>query len=527
MRAPIRRIVITGGGTAGWLSAAYLNRALGESVEITLIESSDVDTVGVGEATIPTLGVTMRFLGFQDRDWMPHVQGTYKAAIKFAGWSPASSDHYWHPFSRRPEPAALPYDDPYFLEIGGGFSLLHYALERRIAGDRTDLVSAVSPSTAVCLDRLTPVDDSRPELSVRTAYHLDAGLFARFLRKVATARGVRHEVAHIEDVKLDERGYIHSVVSRDGRAFEGDLFVDCSGFRSLLLNSAMGVPFDRDPYLLCDSAVAIQCQSNPNRDGIPPYTTATALGSGWVWDVPLFRRNGTGYVYCSSAIERDGAEAELREFLGERGEGASARHIRMRVGRAREAWRNNCVAVGLSGSFLEPLESTGIFLIEFALANLVRFFPDRDFEPAVVRRFNDVMAQTYEELRDFLVLHYCLNQRTDGDLWPAVREERLIPDSLRGKLALFRDRLELASDGGFGFFRLFSYACILDGCGALPRRGLPMLQHLGRDAGEAALQEVAAQRVKMRGALPGHHEYLQRMYASVAGVVRQRPSAAL
>lgn len=516
----IKKIVIAGGGTSGWLSAAYLNRALGDSVEITLVEASDIDTIGVGEATIPSIGYTMEFIGFRDHEWMPHVNGTYKAAIKFANWSPSVRPYFWHPFSPRPEPTALPFERPYFVEVGTGFSLMHYAHEARRRGNPEQLSGMVLPTNAICEGKKCPIHPTDPNLSVRTAYHLDAGLLAGFLRKVSTGRGVRHCVGHIVDVELDERGYIAALKLRDGRRLEGDLFIDCTGFRSLLLNTALKEPFISDNrYLLCDSAVAISCENDPERDGIAPYTTATALNYGWVWDIPLFHRNGTGYVYSSAYLSKEEAEKEARAFLGPRSDKGTANHIRMRVGSSRNWFVKNCVAIGLAGSFIEPLESTGIFLIEYGLATLVTLFPNKTFPAPILRKYNETMRTMYEETRDFIVLHYCVNKRTDTEFWKRVREPDMIPDSLREKLEFFKYSLP-AIEPAFVMFKTLAYASILDGNGHLPEGNYPILEQVGYEAGMKKLAMLAAHKERCLKALPSHYQYLKGLY----GGEIERPS---
>ena len=517
----IKRIVIAGGGTAGWLSAAYLNRALGDSAEITLVESSAVDTIGVGEATIPSLGYTMEFIGFRDHEWMPHVNGTYKAGIKFAGWSPSVRPYYWHAFSPRPEPIVSPFERPYFTEVGMGFSLMHYALHARQCGNPEQLGGMVLPTNAVCEAKKCPIHPTDQSLSVRTAHHIDAGMLASFLRKVCLGRGVKHRIGHIAEVELADSGDIAALKLRDGARVEGDLFVDCTGFHAVLLNGALKVPFVSDNrYLLCDSAVAISCENDPEREGIAPYTTATALSHGWVWDIPLFHRNGTGYVYSSKYLSRDQAEHEARAFLGPRSDKGTANHIRMRVGSSQDWFVKNCVAIGLSGSFIEPLESTGIFLIEYGLATLLSMFPDKRFPAPIVRKYNQLMRAMYEETRDFVVLHYCINKRNDSEFWRRVREPDMIPDSLKEKLEFYRYSLP-AGDAGFAMFKTLSYASILDGNGELPRQGgYPILEQIGYDAGMPRLAAVEEQKRRALAALPSHYEYLRGLY----GGKIERPS---
>lgn len=517
----IRKIVIAGGGTAGWLTAAYLNRALGSGVEIALVESSAVDTIGVGEATIPSLSFTMEFIGFRDHEWMPEVNGTYKAGIRFENWAPSVRPYYWHAFSPRPEPLATPFENPYFLELGLGFSIMHYAQHARTVGNTDQLGGMVLPTHALCEEKKSPIHPTDPSLSVRTAYHLDAGLLAKFLRKVATGRGVKHHIGHIGEVKLDDRGYISGLKLTDGTVLEGDMFVDCTGFSAMLLNGALEEPFINDnQHLLCDSAIAISCENNPERDGIAPYTTASALKHGWVWDIPLFHRNGTGYVYCSGFTKKDDAEQELRSFLGPRSDKGTAKHIKIRTGRSRNLWVKNCVAIGLAGCFLEPLESTGIFLIEYGLANLLTLFPDKRFAPAYAKKYNEIMRTMYEETRDFVVLHYAVNKRNDTPFWDAVRAPSAIPDSLKEKMEFFKESLPVIDPAGFIMFKTLSYASILDGSGETPRRGYPILEHTGYEAGMKKLAMIDEQRRKALAQMPSHYEYIRRMYEGEV----QRPS---
>jgi hypothetical protein len=517
----IRRIVITGGGTAGWLSAAYLNRALGPDVDITLVESSSIDTIGVGEATLPSLSYTMEFLGFRDHEWLPQVNGTYKAAIKFVGWAPSVRPYFWHAFSPRPEAMASPYENPYFIEVGQGFSLLHYAFHARPEGSQEQLGGYVMPTNALCEANKSPLHPTDPSLNMRTAYQLDAGLLTKFLRGVATERGVRHRIGHVGDVEVDDRGFITALKLTDGTRIEGDLFIDCSGFHGLLLNGTLKEPFQSDnKYLLVDSAVAIPCENNPERDGLAPYTTVTALTHGWTWDIPLYHRNGAGYVYSSQFTDKEQAERELRGFLGPRSEKGNARHLKLRVGSSRNQWVKNCVAIGLSAAFLEPLESTGIFLIEYGLATLVTLFPDKRFPASFAKKYNDIMRTIYTETRDFIVLHYCINKRHDSEFWHAVREPSAIPDSLREKLEFFKECLPVNDPSGFVMFKALAYVSILDGNGELPKRGYPILQHTGYEAGLKKLEMIAEQRRKMLAQMPSHYEYLKRMYRGDV----QRPS---
>ena len=512
MNEQVQKIVVVGGGTAGWLSAAYLRRALPDSVSITLVESERIGRIGVGEATIPTLGATMAFLGYPEDEWMPAVGATYKAAIRFVGWGRPHADgtphSYWHPFIARPEPTVLPYEAPFFPELGRGFSLLHYALKRRLEGSSQSIAEMMLPTPALCEAKRSPrhPDSSR---DLVTAYHIDATTFASFLCERTVERGVHHVLDDVVSVDMagDER--IRAVRTASGRELEADLFIDCTGFRGALIRGALGAEFQSDAdRLLVDRAVAF-AKPNAEGEGLEPYTTATALKHGWTGHIPLMHRTGCGYVYSSAHTTPEEAEAELREHLDL--PDAEARHLRFRVGRADRMWIGNCVAIGLSASFLEPLESTGIFLAEFGLATLVSLFPDQRCDPALSQRFNDVMADMYDEARDFVLLHYLVSDRDDTAFW---RDARAVPrtSTLDHKLSLYQARLPVLDELKLTLFRSFNYTCILDGCGALPDVPHPMLEHTGYDAGYAALDAIAADTAVRLEDMPDNHTWLSEMY---------------
>ena len=513
----IKKVLIVGGGTAGWMSAAYLNKLLGSTTEVTVLESSTVVPIGVGEATVPSLEWMMNFLGFPEKQWMPQVGATYKSAIRFVNWQKKTekgeTHAYWHPFPTRPERRANADQYTSFPPIGEGYSLLHYALKRRLKGYKKSLCEQVLPTPHLCNAQRSPRNFDFPELDVRTAYHIDAGKFGGFLREQAIQRVVKHVIGHVEKVSLAGDGNIESVTTTDGRDFEAELFIDCTGFRSLLLQQTLGSKFLGDnERLLCDSAVAIPCKSNPEEDGINPYTTATALDFGWVWDVPLFERSGCGYVYSSAFTTKEAAEAELRAFLGKRCEGQPANHIKMRVGSADQFWVKNCIGIGLSAAFLEPLESTGIFFIEYGLGLLARLIPNQGFHPAFVDQYNEEMRKTYDETRDFIILHYLLNNREDTEFWRAARDPKIMTDTLRARLRYYQASLPVFDPQVFTIFRTFNYACILDGNDHLPKAPYPVLEHIGYDDGEKGLSEVAEQTKLLLKEMPSHYAALKQLY---------------
>ena len=507
----ITSILIVGGGTAGWLSAAYLNRALGSDVHITLVESSSVARIGVGEATVPTMVETLRFLGIEETAFMKRCNATFKAAIRYVNWARGGGegvDDFYHPFFDRPEELLQPFGRPHFPFVGEGFTSADlWACSRDHA--RFDRICSAIPALSD-ERKFGPARDPGSR-TVQYAYHLDAGLFADMLADLATARGVERRIDHIVDVQLDERGFIRAIKTGSGAELSADLFIDCSGFRGLLINGALGEPFISDAkYLACDSAVAIAADNHPARDGIPPFTRATALTAGWSWHVPLFHRSGCGYVYSSAHLDRDGAERELRALLGpDAHEGAN--HLRMRIGRNRHSWVKNCVAIGLSSCFLEPLESTGIFLTEYQLAHLVNLFPSKHFAAPRINRYNTIINEMYDHLRDFIVMHYCTTQRSDTPFWRQIREMP-IPDSLATILAEYEVGVLPQDSLQFRLFRARSYVAILSGMQVFPTYGPPILDHVSGDVCRRLLERVAMRTRELVEQLPPHYDYVRSLH---------------
>lgn len=492
---PIRSILIVGGGTAGWLSAAYLSQATRNKLDIRVVDSAEIGRVGVGEATVPTLGHTLRFLGLAERDWMPDIGATYKLAIRFDDWlhGPTQPSTYWHPFSRPMRFAALG-DVPFFPEMGHGLSELEFATRERHESGKP-VAESLSEAPRACSLKRSPHHANGTSLP--TAYHIDALRFADLLRARALARGVKHIDGTVVDV-VCRQGSVEAVRTSEDE-FRADLYIDCTGFRSVLL-SALGEPFLSDEqYLLCDRAVAFARKHTWKAGELPPYTVARALKHGWSWNIPLQHRTGHGYVFSSRATDDAAAIAELAASLDIDPNDVGARVLPMRVGRSERAWVGNCVGIGLSAAFLEPLESTGIFLVEFALAALLNNFPSLEGDASARARFNETFAEFYEEIRDFIVLHYVLSQRDDTEFWREARGVR-VPDSLAKKMMIFRKRLPDVDAMKLRLFRAFSYACILDGYGELPPAS-PLVD-LWPDVRRSALSSSVE-------SLPDHLEYLR------------------
>ena len=473
----IRSIVIVGGGTAGWMAATLLAARLeGRGVRITVVESSAIRTVGVGEATTPAIRDYFAAAGIGEADVLRASQGTIKLGIRFDGWS-GDDSRFFHPFGLHGMPS-------------NGVAFHHYWLKRRAGGDPTpfdrySLCSHLADSGRFIPPSLAPKADWQV---FDWAVHFDAGLFANFLAEVSTERGVRHVDARVRDVRRDgETGHIVAIDTEEAGEIEGDLFVDCTGFRSLLLGQALGTPFVDWTHLLpCDRAVAIPCAHGGPAD---PYTRATARAAGWQWRIPLQHRVGNGYVFSSRHISDDEAVATLQGNL--QGEPlADPNLLRFATGHRESFWRGNCVALGLAAGFMEPLESTSITLIHSGIERLLQLFPERDCDPALADEFNRITTLEYQRVRDFLLLHYWGNARHGEPFWDAMRALTL-PDALAHKIRLFRARGALVRYE-WESFQDPSWLAIYAGLGILPDRWDPMADYFPP-------AEIAAALARIRG----------------------------
>ncbi len=421
------KVVIVGGGTAGWMTAAALAGVLGPRVaDVRLIESEEIGTVGVGEATLPHLRAFIERLGIDEAEFMAATNATFKLGIEFRDWA-RLGDSYVHPFGA-------------FGHDVGGVGFHHYWRRAQVRSPAASSIEAYSvPVMAARAARFAPPADDPTSLlaTFGYAYQFDATRFAPFLRGYSEARGVRRTEGRVVDVAVDgETGLIASVTLADGEAVGGDLFVDCSGFRSLLVGRTLGEPFDDwSRWLPCDRAVALPCATS---GPLAPYTTATAMDAGWRWRIPLQHRVGNGYVYSSEHLDDDAA---VRALLGalEGEPQADPRFLRFKAGRRRRSWVGNAVAVGLAGGFLEPLESTSIYLVQLAITTLLELFPERGIADLDRDEFNRVVDLEYDRIRDFLILHYHATERDDTPFWNRMRTMS-VPDSLTEKMELFRRR---------------------------------------------------------------------------------------
>jgi tryptophan halogenase len=495
----IREIVVVGGGTAGWMAAAALARLLDRrSLTVTLIESDEIGTVGVGEATIPPLIAYNNMLGIDEDEFLAATQGTFKLGIEFVDWG-ALGERYFHPFG----------------DHGQDFRGVHfhqlYLRERR----RRELpaIDAWSMSaTAALLGRYArPGPDSRlPFSQLLHAFHFDAGLYARFLRGRAEADGVRRVEGKIVDSALDgASGNVDSVTLADGTTVKGDLFIDCSGFRGLLIEGKLATGYEEwKPWLPCDRAVAVPSLYPGQPD---PFTRCTARASGWQWRIPLQHRMGNGLVYSSDHIsDSDAAALVLASLEGE--PLAEPRHLAFTAGRRRLAWNRNVVSLGLSSGFIEPLESTSIHLIQSGIVKLLALFPDRRFNPVERDEYNRQMQDVYEDARDFIILHYKVTRRDDSDFWNRCRT-MAVPDSLARKIELWRAKGRVFREGR-ELFGTPSWAAVMLGQGLVPEDHEPAAEALDPEMIAEALDKMRESYARMAEHMPRHGEFIARSAAA-------------
>lgn len=514
MGKPIRKVLVVGGGTAGWLTAAYLAKALNASdpasVQIALVESENIATVGVGEGTFPSIKGTLSTIGLDEREFLTATGGAFKQGIRFPHWvrppGAPGAPHYFHPFSLPSQRAGAPELLPYWL-LGHAPEGLPFA-------------DAVTMQKRVVDGYRGPkrVEDPDFQGPFNYAYHFDAARLATVLAKHGRGLGVQHHLATVEQVLLDDEGAIAGVATLEAGLLTADLYIDCTGFRSALCGQALKVPFkSAKDVLFTDRALAMQVPYADPTAPIPSFTIATAHEAGWTWDIALQERRGVGYVYSSRHTDDTRAEQVLRDYLGADAEGIEARPIRFEAGHRTTPWHKNCVAIGLAGGFVEPLESTGIALAEIAIYLLAYLFPaDGDME-RVSRQFNTMMSARYERIFDFIKMHYCLSQRRDSSFWIDNTDLASVPQTLQDKLAMWRcrppQRLDFVSD--FEMFLPASWQFVLYGMEFKTDLSLsaPAYPHVAQARQEFLnLQAVAA---KAAQAIPDHRELLQAMARQV------------
>jgi tryptophan halogenase len=489
----IRRIVIVGGGTAGWMAAAAFSCLLDtDGLKIVLVESDEIGTVGVGEATIPPLIAFNNMLGINEDEFLAATQGTFKLGIQFFDWG-APGERYFHPFGPHGQDfRGVHFHQLYLREV-----------KRRALPDIAEWSMSWAAAARGRFARPTP--DARLPLSqLAYAFHFDAGLYGRFLRAYGVRGGVERIEGKIVDTVLDgESGHVEAVTLADGRRIPGDLFIDCSGFRGLLIEEKLGTGYeDWSRWLPCDRAVAV-----PSRHALPldPFTRSTARPYGWQWRIPLQHRMGNGLVYSSAHAGRDEAEALLLANL--EGEALAApRHLAFTAGRRRLAWNANVVSLGLSTGFVEPLESTSIHLVQSGIAKLLALFPDRRFDPVERDEYNRQMKDVFEDVRDFVILHYKANRRQDSDFWAYCRDME-VPDSLAVKLDLWRSKGRVFREGR-ELFGTASWVAVLLGQGIVPEEQEPAANALDPAMIADALDKMRLSYSEMAEHMPGHADFV-------------------
>jgi len=438
-----KRILIIGGDSTGWMAAAYLNAALnngGQQVaDIALIESPEAPRIGVGEATIPNANHLLEVVGIDEREFMIAVDGTFKQSIRYVNWLHNQHEHYHHPFSRY------------------NLSPIDYSGLQWLQSDRSiPFMETVSAQPLICELGLSPkrINNQAFGMPLTYAFHMNALKFADFLTRHSTARGVTHYRDHVIGVEMKPNGHIDAVRTKGDQRIEADLFIDCSGFTALLIEKQLGVAFvDCSQWLLCNRAITMHVDYDHYYPGhVNPYTTATALSSGWVWEIPLQNTRSLGYVHSSDFISEEDAERELRAFESPHSNSLACRTVHFKVGRREKVWVGNCIAIGLAGGFIEPLESTGLYLSDLACVTLAEHFSDTDDYEAMAFRVNRIIANRFYEILDFINMHYCLTQRSDSDFWKEVRKPERINDRLKAKLDYWKIKPPSPSDFEDQFF---------------------------------------------------------------------------
>lgn len=441
----VKELLVVGGGSAGWIAASYLNAALNYAhalnrVNITLVESPDTPRISVGEATVPAIAHVLSVIGIDELEFMKQTDATFKQSIKYVNWLYGRGEIYHHPFSRyRPGPIDRSASD-------------------WIATDRSiPFTDTVSAQPLICEMGLAPKMLGPWDFGAKLTYafHMNAQKFADYLRDIAIGRGVRHIYGHVTGVKRAANGYIENVRLKDQSKLSADLFIDCTGFSAQLIGKTLSADWeDFSQYLLCDKALV---KHIPYKSYFPsmvrPYTTASALKNGWIWDIPMRSARSIGYVYSSAFCSREQAEQEILAYEGPHANACNSKSISFRSGRRRNHWVGNCVAIGLSSGFVEPLESTGLYLADLAAVMLAEHFPyNTSAIDGMAFRFNRIMNNRYFEILDFINMHYCLTRRTDTDFWREVQKPEHITERLKAKLAFWQEKLPSAADFEDQFF---------------------------------------------------------------------------
>lgn len=440
-----RKVAIVGGGSSGWITAAYLQKALNidgvaSKVEVTLIESPDIPRISVGEATIPSMRHLLKVIDVDEAQFMKATDATFKQSIKYTNWVRKDNSFYHHPFSRvRKQP--LDFSAADWLESDQSIPFMETCSEQPI----------------ICELGLAPLMLGQWRLGapLTYAYHMNAQKFADYLRDISVPRGVKHILANVTDVDVEPNEHITAIHTDTGEKIIADIYVDCTGFRAKLIEEKLDVGWeDHSQWLLCDRAITMHIPYEDHFPGmVRPYTTATALSNGWIWDIPMQNQRSIGYVHSSAFISEEDAEKEMRAYQGGDTKKLNSRTIHFKVGRRNQNWKGNCVAIGLSGGFIEPLESTGLYLSDLGAVALAEHFPYSDDDmKSMAYRYNRILSNRFYEILDFINMHYCLTKRTDTDFWKEVQKPERINPRLKAKLEFWRERPPTSADFDDQFF---------------------------------------------------------------------------
>lgn len=483
----VKKVVIVGGGTAGWMAAASLSRLLGKTIKVTLIESDEIATVGVGEATVPPLALLNRYLNINEQEFLTFVKGTIKLGISFENWGGLGS-HYIHSFGHTGKDTWAASFQHFWrrgMDVGVNYPLGDYSLEHEAA--LHNKFAHMSGST------------------LTYAYHIDAGFYAQFLRNIAEKAGAIRIEGKVEEVILDEAQYITSIRLSSGAIIDGDLFIDCSGFRALLIEQALHTGFeDWSHWLPCDSALAVQTESV--RDPVP-YTRSIAHRAGWRWQIPLQHRIGNGLVYCSAHMSDDEAKKTLLEQVDGRLL-SEPKLIRFKTGQRLKYWNKNCVALGLASGFIEPLESTSIHIIQRGITRLIQMFPNDGIRDCDVDEYNEQMKTEVLTIRDFVILHYHLTGREDSEFWHYCKN-MTIPATLEHRIRLFKETGKLFVESPYKLFAEPSWLQVMVGQGVIPERYHVVANEMSESELKILLSDIRNQVARTVQKMPSHHDYLQ------------------
>ena len=496
----VKDIVVVGGGTAGWMAAAAFAKVLGtQAHSITLVESEEIGTVGVGEATIPPIMQYNAILGIEEDEFVRETNATFKLGIEFIDWRKRGSS-YFHPFGL------------FGANIKGGVGFMNYWLRWVQSGGDPDFRHFIAEGEAALegrFGRVPPSPDGQLP-SLNYAYQFDASTYAAYLRRYAERRGAVRREGRVVDVEQNpQTGYIEAIKLADGTRVAGDFFIDCSGFRALLIEGTLKAGYeDWSHWLPNNRAAAVPCE---RVEDPTPFTRSTARESGWQWRIPLQHRTGNGYVFCDSYISEDEASRLLLERLDGKPL-ADPKVLRFTAGKRRRGWIKNCLAVGLSSGFLEPLESTSIHLIQVAIMKLFEFFPMREVNPVLIDMYNREMDQLYDHVRDFIIAHYKVTDRDDTPYWRYC-QNMSVPDSLAAKLELFRERGEARMLPG-DLFSETSWFAVLYGQGLIPTAYHPVANALSEDELQLALARIRTGIRRRVDSLPSHAAFIERCCAA-------------